>query len=165
MFTSTTTAVVNSANSFERKGSRPSVTSLRSNSNRRTSSTRFNSPRASCQEQTSGLPKTSERRNEAFQRIITNQVSKECPSSPKTEMLRHELQCRKSVYATLFAVFLIASILFAMLYFRTYDSYIQVSRRMGKNHHIYCIRSYKSMAFYKLTHWDTYQTQYNLYVF
>ena len=128
MFTSTTTAVVNSVNSFGRKSSRPSISSIRSNSNRRTSSGRNYSPRRSCTEQTSGLSEIAEMSQESFQQILNNQP----PEEFAPPMLRYDFQCRKSVYATMFAVFLVTSILFVMLYLRCYDLYMQVSHEQCK---------------------------------
>lgn len=131
MLTSTTQAVVNSVNSYERKVSRPSISSIRSNSNRRTSS-RYNlSPRESCtSEQVSGLTNSAVKHQETFQIILDNQPSKEFSSTIPPPMLRHDL-CRKSIYATIFAIFLISSILFVMMYVRCYDSYIHLAHQQG----------------------------------
>ena len=142
MLTSTTTAIVNSVNSYERKSPRPSISSIRSNSNRRTSSARYNlSPRESCTpDQISGLSKTVVRRQETFQRILNNEPAKKYSLPISPPMLRHDFQCRKSIYATMFAVFLVSSILFVMMYLRCYDSYIHLAHKQGLSYLMILLR-------------------------
>eukprot|EP00111_Clytia_hemisphaerica_P020988 TCONS_00061901-protein len=55
---------------------------------------------------------------------------KDTKSKSNLSIFRHgDFRYRKSIYATLFAVFFIASILFLMLYLRCYDSYVQLAEQ------------------------------------